>query len=68
MHSKDNGIYFSDPSRVKSLSERLGCTEFVLRHCLSQVGASEPAIEAYWSMNKERLIWQENNSTLRLVY
>ncbi|MFT5860301.1 MAG: hypothetical protein ACI865_002411 [Flavobacteriaceae bacterium] len=68
MPSNTAGINLSDKEAVKSLSERLGCTELILRHCLSQVGASEPAIEAYWSMNKDRLESQESNATLTMAH
>lgn len=46
----------SDTDEVKRIAEILGCPVEVVRYCMLRVGPSIPAIDAYWQMNKERLL------------
>ena len=39
-------------------SERIGCSEEVMRHCIMRLGPSFPAVKAYYEMNKDRLKFQ----------
>lgn len=48
----------SDADEIKRISEMIQCPVEIVRHCMLQIGPSIPAIDAYWQMNKDRLIYE----------
>ncbi len=41
---------------AQRISKIIDCPVEIVQHCMLQIGPSLPAIEAYWEMNKERLL------------
>ncbi len=41
---------------AERISTIIDCPVEIVQHCMLQIGPSLPAIEAYWQMNKERLL------------
>lgn len=48
----------SNTDEVKRISEIIECPAEIVRHCILLIGPSIPAIEAYWQMNKDRLLYE----------
>ncbi|MDG1332611.1 MAG: hypothetical protein P8P74_09795 [Crocinitomicaceae bacterium] len=46
----------SNSEEIKRISEIIDCPIDIVRYCMLQIGPSLPAIEAYWQMNKDRLL------------
>lgn len=48
----------STTDEIKRISEIIECPVEIVRHCMLQIGPSIPAIDAYWQMNKDRLMYE----------
>jgi len=48
----------SKSDEIKRISEIIECPMEIVQHCMLQIGPSIPAIDAYWQMNKDRLIYE----------
>lgn len=48
----------SSTEEVKRIAEVIECPVEIVQHCMLQIGPSLPAIDAYWQMNKDRLLQQ----------
>lgn len=48
----------SNSDEIKRISEIIECPVDIVRHCMMQIGPSLPAIDAYWQMNRDRLLYQ----------
>jgi len=46
----------SNASEIQKISDIINCPVEIVQHCMLQIGPSIPAIDAYWQMNKDRLI------------
>lgn len=60
-----NRINLSNKVQVSKWSQTLGCPESVLFYCANKVGVSIPAIEAYWTMNKDWLLKYKGEEELQ---
>ena len=43
---------------IDRIAKLIDCPVEIVRHCMLQIGPSVPAIDAYWQMNKDRLMIQ----------
>ncbi|MCJ8288507.1 MAG: hypothetical protein HRT58_00630 [Crocinitomicaceae bacterium] len=51
-------LLMSKSDEIKRISEIIECPMEIVQHCMLQIGPSIPAIDAYWQMNKDRLIYE----------
>lgn len=45
-------------NEIERISKIIDCPVKIVRHCMLLIGPSIPAIDAYWQMNKDRLMCQ----------
>jgi len=54
----DTKLPISNYSEIQKISNIIDCPVEIVQHCMLQIGPSIPAIDAYWQMNKDRLIYE----------
>jgi hypothetical protein len=52
----------SHSDEVKRISEIIECPIDIVHYCMLQIGPSLPAIDAFWQMNKDRLLREFDGS------
>ncbi len=51
-------IDIHNSENVKNWTERLGCNTEQLFYCVSRVGKNSSTVDAFWTMNRDRLMKQ----------
>jgi hypothetical protein len=63
----DSKITTPNDREIERISKLIDCPIEIVRHCMMQIGPSVPAIDAYWQMNKDRLMVQCCKKTMEEV-
>ena len=50
---------------IHRIAKIINCPVEIVQHCMLQIGPSLPAIEAYWEMNRERLLKEVAHTEIR---